>query len=367
MATRNMTHDGVVIIGGGYAGVHAARSVRSMGRAACIVDPTGRHDFVTRLAAVAGGTAPESDASASLDGFADEVIVASVVAVRDGEVDLDDGTTLTADAVIVTAGAVPVQPPIDGIEHGRPLRTEADALALRSEIEAADGVVIVGGGATGVQLAGAVAATHRGIQITLVDSSDRLLAGMGEASGRDAERILRDRGVEVVLGSAVESIDEGGLVVDGDHIAGVPVWAAGFESRADRFGLPVNDAGSVLVDRFLRVEGWAATFAAGDVAAHTDSSGDALPMSAQIAVQAGEVAGRNAVRMLRGDTLDRARLSQSGWVLDLGGKRGLAELGGVSITAPFLDLVPPLLHWAIDLKHLIETRGVAGLSDRPGG
>lgn len=367
MAKRNRHVDGVLVIGGGYAGVHAARSIRSMGQTACIVDPTGRHDFVTRLAAVAGGTAPESDASASLDGFADEVIVASVVAVRDGEVDLDDGRTVTADAVIMTAGAVPVQPPIDGIENGWPLRTEADALALREQIEAADGVVIVGGGATGVQLAGATAATHRGIEVTLIDSSDRLLAGLGEASGRDAARILRDRGVEIMLGSAVGSIDAGGLVVDGERVEGLPVWAAGFESRADRFDLPVNDGGSVLVDRFLRVEGWSATFAAGDVAAHVDSSGDALPMSAQIAVQAGEVAGRNAVRMLRGDTLDRARLNQSGWVLDLGGNRGLAELGGVPVTAPFLDLVPPLLHWAIDVKHLIETRGVAGLGDRPGG
>lgn len=367
MAKRNKKFDGVVIVGGGYAGVHAARAVRSMGRAACIVDPTGRHDFVTRLAAVAGGTAPESDASASLDGFANEVVVATAVAVRDGELDLDDGTTAVADAVIVTAGAVPVRPPIDGIEFGWALRTEADALALRREIESADGVVIVGGGATGVQLAGAVAAKHRSVDVTLIDSAERLLVGMGDAIGRDAERILRDRGVEILLGSMVESIDEGGVVVDGEHTAGVPVWAAGFESRADRFGLPVNDAGSVRVDRFLRVDGWERTFAAGDVAAHSDSSGDALPMSAQIAVQAGEVAGRNAVRVMRGDTLGRARLSQSGWVLDLGGNRGLAELGGLPITAPFLDLVPPLLHWAIDLKHLIETRGVAGLSDRPGG
>ena len=59
----------------------------------------------------------------------------------------------------------------------------------------------------------------------------------------------------------------------------------------------------------------------------------------QIAVQAGEVAGRNALRLLRGDTLDRARLSHRGWVLDLGGFRGLAEFGPVTLSAPFLDLV----------------------------
>lgn len=129
--------DGVLIVGGGYAGVHTARSVRRAGLSSHIVDPTGRHDFVTRLAAVAGGTAGVSDASALLDDFANDVILGSMTHVRDGEVDLDDGTTLTADAVVVTAGAVPLTPPIDGIEFGRPLRTQDDALSLRDEIEGA--------------------------------------------------------------------------------------------------------------------------------------------------------------------------------------------------------------------------------------
>jgi NADH dehydrogenase len=358
--------DGVLIVGGGYAGVHAARSVRWAGRPASIVDPSGRHDFVTRLAAVAGGTAPESDASAPLSDFTDHVIVGSMVKVRDGEVDLDDGTTLTADAMVVTAGAVPIKPPIEGIEHAFPLRTEADALSLRAEIESSDAVAIVGGGATGVQLAGAIAATHPSKTVTIIDGSDRLLVGMSDASGKDAERILRERGVLVRLGSNVDEIYERGISVGGDIIEGLPVWAAGFQARADDFGVPADDEGRVRVDRFLKVEGWTKTFAAGDIAAHSTTNGEELPMSAQIAVQAGEVAGRNAVRLLRGDTLDRAGLSQRGWVLDLGGHRGLAEFGPVALTAPFLDLLPPALHWGIDLKHLIETRGLAGIFDRPG-
>lgn len=358
--------DGVLIVGGGYAGVHTARSVRRAGRSASIVDPTGRHDFVTRLAAVAGGTAPTSDASAPLSGFADDVHIASMVAVRDGEVDLDDGTTLTADAVVVTAGSAPIAPPIDGIEHGWPLRTEADAVRLRNEIDETDAVVIVGGGATGVQLAGAIAAAHADITVTLIDGSDRLLAAMGGASSRDAERILRERAIDVRLGSEIDAIGERSVTLDGLLIPGLPVWAAGFEARADDFGLPVDDEGRVLVDRFLRVEGWTKTFAAGDIALHTTRNGDLLPMSAQIAVQAGDVAGRNAVRALRGDTLTRAALGHRGWVLDLGGSRGLAEVGPVALTAPLLDLIPPALHWGIDVKHLLETRGLAGIHSRPG-
>ena len=359
--------DGVLVVGGGYAGVHAARSVIRAGRRAFIVDPTGRHDFVTRLAAVAGGTAARSDASAPLADFSDDVIVGAMTALSDGEVTLDDGRMLTADAVIVTAGAVPIDAPVPGLEHAFVLRTADDALELRDEVEHASSVVIVGGGATGVQLAGAVASRHPETAVSLVDAADSLLAGMSEELGADAARILRDRGVDVRLGVQAEEIGENSVTAGGTTIEGLPVWAAGYTARAADLGLPVDAAtGRVDIDEHLRVRGWERTFAAGDVASHRDGSGAELAMSAQIAVQAGDVAGRNALRLLRGDRLDRARLSHRGWVLDLSGFRGLAEFGPVALSAPFLDLVPPVLHWAIDLKHLLETRGLGGLSDLPG-
>jgi NADH dehydrogenase len=359
--------DGVLVVGGGYAGVHAARSVIRAGRRAFIVDPTGRHDFVTRLAAVAGGTAPEADASAALTDFSKDVIVGSMSSMRDGEVTLDDGRTFTAEVVIVTAGAVPLDVPIPGLHHASPLRTADDALALRAEIDTASSVVIVGGGATGVQLAGSIGARHPEVAVTLIDGSDELLAGMGDAIAADAARILRDRGVDVRLGADAEAIGEHSVTVAGEEIEGLPVWAGGFTARADRLGAPVDEAtGRIDVDEYLRVRGWQRTFAAGDVASHRDASGAELAMSAQIAVQAGDVAGRNALRLLRGDTFDRARLAHRGWVLDLGGRRGLAEFGPITLSAPLLDLLPPVLHWAIDVKHLVETRGLGGLSDLPG-
>ena len=359
--------DGVLVVGGGYAGVHAARSVIRAGRRAFIVDPTGRHDFVTRLAAVAGGTAPEEDASAALSNFSDDVIVGAMTSMADGAITLDDGRTVTADAVIVTAGAVPLEVPIPGLHHAFPLRTADDALTLRAEIDTASSVVIVGGGATGVQLAGAIGARHPNIAVTLIDGSDALLGGMSDAIAGDAARILRDRGVDVRLGADADEIGEHSVTVGGSSIEGLPVWAAGFTARAGELGAPVDEeTGRIDVDEHLLVRGWKRTFAAGDVASHRDGRGDELAMSAQIAVQAGDVAGRNALRLLRGDQLDRARLSHRGWVLDLGGCRGLAEIGPITLSAPLLDLAPPLLHWAIDVKHLVETRGLGGLSDRPG-
>lgn len=355
--------DGVLIVGGGYAGVHAARSVRSSGLRATVIDPSGRHDFVTRLAAVAGGTAPTRDASALLDRFADAVILGRMAAVQDGVVELENGRRYSADAVVVAAGAIPASPPIDGLELARPLRTADDALSLRAEIKTSDAVVIVGGGATGVQLAGAIAVHHRSIDVTLIEAEDHLLVGMGGATSRDAARILRQRGVDIRLGSGIDAVEPDGVRLGDEHISGLAVWAGGYTARAGDFGLPIDDQGAVDVDEFLRVAGWSRTFGVGDIARHVGSDGHVLPMSAQVAVQAGEAAGANAARVVQGEELRRASLSHAGWVLDLGGRRGLAEFGPIELTAPFLDLLPPLLHWGIDLKHLIETRGIGGVVD----
>lgn len=357
--------DGILVVGGGYAGVHAARSIRRAGRRAFIVDRTGRHDFVTRLAAVAGGTATVEDASTPLTEFSDDVIVASMDAIADGRVTLDDGRELTADAVVVTVGAVPSTPPIPGIEHAQPLRTADDALALRERIDDASSVVIIGGGATGVQLAGAIGARHRRTAVSLIDGETSLLATMRRETGRDAERILRDRGVQVCLGSDVERIEEHAVVVGGERIDGLVVWAAGFSPEAADLGFPTAASGRIDVDETLRVRGFEQTFAAGDIAAHVDADGAELAMSAQIAVQAGAAAGRNAVRVSNGDEPEPVELAHRGWVLDLGGYRGLAEIGPLTLSAPFFDVIPPLLHWGIDVKHLVDSRGVEGLLDRP--
>lgn len=357
--------DGVLVVGGGYAGVHAARSVIRAGRRAFIVDPTGEHDFVTRLAAVAGGTASKKDASVSLSDFSDDLIVGSVTAVDDGAVTLDDGREITADAVVVTAGAVPTSPPIPGIEHAATLRTADDALELRDRIAAVDSIVIIGGGATGVQLAGTTAARHRHTSVTVIEAEDGLLASMGSSIGDGAARILNERGVRLVLGSGVDEIGTTAVLVDDVWIEGLVVWAAGFTPRAAALGLPVMESGRVDVDDTLLVRGWERTFAAGDIAGHRAANGEELAMSAQIAVQAGDAAGCNAVRLLRGERLNRAALEHRGWVLDLGGNRGLAEFGPLSFSTPFLDLIPPLLHWGIDVKHLLDTRGLDGFNDRP--
>jgi len=353
--------EGVLVVGGGYAGLHAANAVRRSGVPVTIVDRTGRHDFVTRLAAVAGGTAPTEDASRPIRSFIDRVVVGSVVEIADGSITIADGRTITADAVVVTAGSAPSRPPVDGIEFAHGIRSAEDAIALRESIASSPSVVIIGGGATGVQLAGAAAVAHPSLTIHLVEATSRLLAGMPGAFSSGAGRILEGRNVQIHRGSSVERITERGAVVDGTLLEGLVVWAGGFSALAQKYGMPTSEDGRILVDEALCVLGSERTFAAGDVAAHRGGDGDPLPMSAQIAVQAGTAAGCNAVRAVRGEPVEAIDLRQLGWVLDLGGRRGLAQVGPINLATPGADLIPPLLHDAIDLKDLVEVGGVRAL------
>ena len=192
--------------------------------------------------------------------------------------------------------------------------------------------------------------------------------GWVDAIGADAARILRDRGVDVRLGADADEIGEHSVTVGGIDDRGPSRVGRRLHRPCGKTSVlrSTRRRGASTSTSTCGYAGWQRTFAAGDVASHRDRSGAELAMSAQVAVQAGDVAGRNALRLLRGDPLDRARLSHRGWVLDLSGCRGLAEVGPVTLSAPFLDLVPPVLHWAIDVKHLVETRGLGGLSDLPG-
>jgi NADH dehydrogenase len=362
------TLDGVVVIGAGYAGLAAARAVRRAGVTITIIDDRSCHDFTTRIAGVAGGTLPPGDASTDIEFAADRVIQARFDGIQGSVLELSDGSEVRGEATVITVGSRPTHPPIKGIDHALTLRTADDALVLRHSVEHTDRRhVIVGGGASGVQLAGAISAAHPGSDVTLIEMAGRLLPEMHRRASDGAARILEDRGVDIITGSSVSEISADGVYVEsGDRpdrmlIHGVAVWAAGFEARAEALGATLTDDGRVVMSADISVVGMERMFAAGDVAAHIDTNGDPLPMSAQIAEQAGVAAGRNAARVVLAQPTENAKLQQRGWVLDLGGGRGIAQFSPVTLASPVLDRIPPLVHRLIDLKHCITIAGRAGL------
>jgi NADH dehydrogenase len=283
-------------------------------------------------------------------------------------VHLDDGRRLTPDAVVVTAGAAASLPPVDGLDPAtaHTLKTAADALWLRDAIPTSDALVVVGAGATGVQLAAESALEHPALDVHLVEVTDQVLGSFGASLGRRAQAILEDRGVVLHLGSEITRAEDGAVVLaDGRRLAGLVVWTTGV--AADGHALLPDartDGGRLLVDRSLRVTG--RVLAAGDVAAHRDVLGRVTAQSAQIALQAGRAAGRNAARIAQGRPPRSATLVDLGWVVDMGG-RGVAQIGPVDIALPGLDLLVPVLHEAIDLRHLWQAGGAGAVLGHASG
>jgi NADH:ubiquinone reductase (H+-translocating) len=357
----------VLVVGAGYAGIRAAVAAHRDGARVTLVDATGNHEFSTRLAAVAGGRSSVGDGWAPIEALVDLPVERATVV----EVDaagpaalLDDGRTISADAVVVAAGARTSWPAVPGLDdHAHGLRTVADALAIRGALIEADRLIVVGGGATGVQLAAEAARRHRHLAVTLIEAQERLLPEMATSIGVRAEQLLRRRGVEVRRRTPVSRVDASGVVLDsGKRIDGLVVWATGFEADGSAL-LPNTDTrdGRLVVDNHLRVPGSVAVFAAGDIAAHTDLFNQPLPMSAQVAVRAGAVAGRNAVRVARGLPPSPAILFDLGRVVQMGPASGVGRVLGFNLAGPLLDRTIPVLHDVVDIRHLFQTGGISAV------
>ena len=361
----------VCVIGAGYAGVHAARTACATGADVAVVAPTGQHDLAPRLAGVAAGRRPAGDAWAPLEHLVDATVVrarATLVEEDGPVVHLDDGRVLEPDAVVVTTGASPSLPPVHGLDRdaARTLKTAPDALRLRAAIPEHDTLVVVGAGSTGVQLAAETARAHPDVTVHLVEATDRLLGDFDPALGRRAATVLEQRGVQLHTEAEVERAEDEAVVLgDGTRLAGLVVWTTGVSATANSL-LPRARTidGRLLVDRCLRVSG--RVLAAGDVAAQRDLFGRVTAPSAQVALQAGRAAGRNAALIARGRMPRRAPLLDLGWVVDLG-RRGIAQLGPLDVTLPGLDLLVPVLHEAIDLRHLWQAGGASAVLDHAGG
>ncbi len=362
----------IVVIGGGYAGSHAAVAARRAGGAVTVVDQDGLHGFLPRLAGVAAGRLRAGDARTPLGellGVEVHLGSAERLDVDRRRVELAGGAVVPYDGLVVTVGSRTARSPVPGAdEHAWSLHTPDDALALRVALRETSHLVVVGGGATGVQLAAEVAAAHPTMTVRLVEAGSRLLPAEPRMLGTSMRRLLDDAGVQVHLDVHASAIDADGVdLADGQRLDGLVVWAGGWEADASAL-LPRAEFrdGRVVVARDLTVTTYDRVLAAGDIAAHRDVLGRPLAMSAQIAVQAGAAAGASAVALARGERPTWARLFELGRVVDLG-DRGVGRVGPVPLGwGPTARLVP-LMHLAIDLRHLAQLGGpLTALAHAPG-
>jgi NADH dehydrogenase len=360
----------VVIVGSGFGGLNAAKRLGRQPVDVTIVDRDNYHGFWPLLYQVAtAGLGPDDIARPIRAVYSQypniRVRVGSVTSVdlERRRVCVDDTDEIPYDYLILAAGSSTTDFGIPGVkEHAFPLKTLPDAVRLRNHIltafERADAekgsvdadttIVLVGGGPTGVEMAGALselisrnlASDFRDLDLTkarivLVEMADHLLPGFSPASQRRALETLRVRGVEVRLSTRLAAVTPSGVGFgDGSEIeAATVVWTAGVRANplTDGVAAAKGKGSAVEVGPDLSVPGHPEVFAIGDVASATRPDGRPLPQLAQVAIQGGRRAADNIGRRIAGRPTRRFRYHNHGIMATIGRRQAVAELpGGIS-------------------------------------
>lgn len=356
----------VVVVGAGFGGLTAARALARFGAHVTLVDQRNYHLFQPLLYQVATAGLQPGDIAYPLRGILHrdpriEVRVDEVTAADFAErvVGLRGGGRLPYDHLVLAAGAVADDFGVPGVvEHGFQLKSLDDAVGLRSHLlrcfeEASadparidDGwltAAIVGGGPTGVEMAGALAELVdkvlakdfprldlRRARVVLLEMTDSVLPTYQPASRRHALDTLRSKGVEVLLGRVVKEVTAAGVRLDGgeDIPTRTLLWAAGVRATplAQALRLQTQKAGRVSVAPDLSVPDVANVWAIGDIAAATDEDGELLPQLAPVAVQAGRHVAEQIMRRAHARPTRRFHYLDKGTMATIGRRAAVAEL-----------------------------------------
>ena len=361
----------VVIVGGGFAGLWAARALARAPVRVTLIDRTNHHLFQPLLYQVATAGLSSADIAAPLRHILRrqaniEVRLAEVARIDADtrRIDLVDAESLSYDTLLLATGATHAYFGHDDWAINAPgLKTLADAVQVRRRLllafERAEAesdaekraawlnFAIVGAGPTGVELAGTLAEIARHTlkqefrridpstaKIRLVEAGPRVLASFPESLSQKAQRQLERLGVEVALGAAVSAISSEGYVV-GDTFfpARTIVWAAGVAASplAQSLGVPLDRAGRVLVEPDLTVPGHAEIFVAGDLASLAQD-GKPLPGVAPVAKQMGTYIGRAIAARLGEKKTPAFRYRDYGNLATIGRMAAVVDLRGLRLS-----------------------------------
>ena len=394
-ATLNLpptTKQRIVIIGGGFAGINLAKKLAKRDCQVVLLDRHNYHQFQPLYYQVAmSGLEPSSISFPFRKLFQGKKnVILRFCEVMD--VDPLTSTIYTSigpvqyDKLVIATG---VDTNFFGNEqirkHALPMKTVSEALALRNsiladfeyaltstnpeEFEGLTSIVVVGGGPTGVELAGALAEmreeivpkdypelNQNAIRIYLLEGSDRLLQGMSDQSSTKSRSFLEKLGVQVQTNAFVTDYDGRVLTLkDGDQIrANKVIWAAGVTGKPfDGLAAQTYVRGNRLhVDRFNRVFGYDNIFALGDIAyMETESYPDGHPQVAQVAIQQAKNLARNWKREAKDRTLIPFEYKDLGSMATIGRHRAVVDL-------PFIKFQGILAWYTWLVVHLFQILGV---------
>ncbi len=371
-----MSRTSVLVVGGGFAGFHAARTLARRAPEADItlLNPTDYFLYLPLLPEVAAGVLEPRRITVSLAtalptvrlvlGEARAVDPAARTVAYVGPEGGED--SLGYDRLVLAVGSVNKLMPVPGVaEHAHGFRGIPEAVYLRDHVTrqieqaaiaddpaertARTTFVVVGAGYTGTEVAAqgqlftaalarrrpALAGTP--LRWLLLDLADQVLPGLDPRLSATADRVLRERGVEVRMGTSVEEATGDGVrLTDGQTVpTRTLVWCVGVrpDPFVDGLGLPTQD-GRLVVDEYLAVAGHPEILACGDAAAVPDLTrpGQSTAMTAQHAERQGRLAGRNLAADLGHGVRGAYRHHDLGFVVDLAGAKAAANPLGVPLS-----------------------------------
>ncbi len=356
----------VVVLGGGFGGLRAAKKLGKAPVRVTLIDKRNFHLFQPLIYQVATASLSPSDIGWPLRSELQDQVNTTVLLEDVRDIDLDrqvvifeDGQ-LEWDYLILATGAetnyfendewAELAPSLDSIEDALEVRKRV--LGAFEELEREDDAsrredlltfVIVGGGPTGVELAGSLAELSRqtlrrdfrtfnpaSARIILVGAADALLPGYPDQLAKAAERSLERLGVEVRTGVRVTGIEPSRVVTnDGDITTRIVIWGAGVKGQdlGSTLGVPLVAGNRVPVQPTLQVEGHPNVYVVGDLAAIDDGKGGYLPGVTQVAMQSGAQAAANIVRTIREEPPKVFRYRDKGRLATIGWNRAVAEIG----------------------------------------
>jgi NADH dehydrogenase len=366
----------ILVIGAGFAGLYAARGLKELAKAGHRITVVNAENFMQYqpfLPEVASGTIDPRAVVVPLRSALRhcEVEIGEVTGIdhgaRTAEVALAGGPErrIPYDVLVMAPGSTSRVLPIRGLaEHGIGFKTVTEAIYLRNRVlsqldvaattddparrRAALTFVFVGGGYAGVEALGELEDLARDAISTypelspnemrwiLADVAPKILPELGEDLAEYAVERLRERHIEIATGTGLASY-EGGVVelTDGRRFAAdTLVWTAGVRPSglARAAGFPVDDAGRLLADEYLRVPGLDDVWAAGDAASVPDrTTGGRMPPTAQHGMRQGRHLARNLTAWLEGGRLEPFVYRNIGAVCSLGRYKGVATIMGVKL------------------------------------
>jgi NADH dehydrogenase len=379
----------VVIVGAGFGGLRAARALRRAPVQVVLLDRHNYHLFQPLLYQVA--TAALEPAQ----------IAKPVRGILRGQHNFDfqmvdvTGADLAARRLETSAGPIPYDSLIlalggetsfFGLEsvarHGLGLKDVGEAVAIRNHVltcfeqamlesdpeqrRARLTFVVVGGGPTGVEMAGALSELIRlvlvkdyprlnikDVRVLLLEATDRVLSTMPERLREAAAATLWRKHVEVRFGATVADFDGARVRLKSGEVipAHTVIWAAGAQASAltSRLGLPTARQGRIVVEPTLQVRGHPEIWVIGD-AAYLEADGQPLPMVAPVAIQMADVVARNIARAIRGEPPEAFRYRDPGTLATIGRNAAVAHIFGLQWTG-----FPAWVMWLV--VHIIQLIG----------